>query len=76
MTVGADLRRYHVSGLVAAGDPNGAFVFNALQTSNGTGTTGNSAASLLLGLPKTEIFQQEPNLSLANYSNAFYVNDD
>jgi len=76
VTIGADLRRYHVSGLVAAGDPNGSFAFNALQTSNGTGTTGNSAASLLLGLPNTELFQQEPNISLANYSNAFYVNDD
>lgn len=76
VTIGSDLRRYHVSGLVAAGDPNGAFAFNALQTSNGTGTTGNSAASLLLGLPNTEIFQQEPNISLANYNNAFYVNDD
>jgi hypothetical protein len=73
---GTDLRRYNTYGLVAAGTPNGAFTFSALQTSNGTATSGNSAASLLLGLPNTVIFQQEPELGTTVYANAFYVNDD
>jgi len=76
LTFGNDLRRYHASGLVSAGDPNGSFGFSSQQTSNGTSSTGNSAAALLLGLPNTEIIQQEPNISLANYVNAFYVSDD
>jgi hypothetical protein len=76
LTFGMDLRRYHFSGLIAAGDPNGSFSFNATQTSNGTSTTGSSVASLLLGLPNTEIFQQEPSISIANFLSAFYVSDD
>jgi hypothetical protein len=73
---GSDLRRYNTYGLVSAGTPNGTFTFSALQTSNGTATSGNSAASLLLGLPNTELFQQEPELGTTVYANAFYVGDD
>jgi hypothetical protein len=73
---GTDLRRYNTYGLVSAGTPNGSFAFNALQTSNGTAASGNSAASLLLGLPNTVIFQQAPELGTTVYANAFFVNND
>lgn len=73
---GADLRRYYASGFIAGGSPNGNFGFNQLQTSNGTSTSGNSAASLLLGLANTFIVQQPPDLRLGVSVPALYVSDD
>jgi hypothetical protein len=76
LKAGMDLRRYRDAGLVAAGVPNGTFAFSALQTSLGTTSTGNSAASLLLGLPNTTLFQLEPDISAINFADAFFLSDD
>lgn len=73
---GADLRRYYASGFIAGGSPNGNIGFNSLQTSNGAANTGNSAASLLLGLANTFIIQQPPDLRFGLNAPAFYVSDD
>jgi hypothetical protein len=73
---GGDLRRYRASGLIVFGAPNGAFTFNALQTSNGAARTGNSAASAILGLASSANFQQNPFISMSNNVFALYVQDD
>ncbi|QEE30301.1 TonB-dependent receptor [Terriglobus albidus] len=76
LRAGADIRIYKASGLVTSGSPTGAFGFNALQTSNGSSTTGSAFASLLLGLPDTINFDQEPNASAVLTTPAFFLADD
>jgi len=61
---------------VTSGAPTGSFGFSQQQTSNGSSSTGNSAASLLLGLPNTILFQQEPNASTVLTTSAFFLADD
>lgn len=73
---GNDFRRYYASGFIVGGSPNGNFGFNSLQTSNGATGTGNSAASLLLGLANTFIIQQPPDLRFGISTPAVYVADD
>ncbi len=73
---GADLRRYHAGGFTTNGAPNGNFGFSALQTGNGAGGTGDSIASLLLGLANSFNLQQPPRVRLSNNTAAVYVMDD
>lgn len=73
---GADVRRYSAGGLLTVGAPNGSFTFNPLQTSQGTAQTGHSAASALLGLPNAAFFAQPPQLAVAKYTPAIFVQDD
>lgn len=73
---GGDIRRHGAGGRLSGGAPNGAFAFNALQTSMGTAATGNSAASALLGMPASISFNQPPQLSSHKWTTAFYVQDD
>lgn len=74
--VGTDLRRYYTGGLITGGAPNGIFTFNAIQTSQGTAGSGNSAASALLGLADALTVQQVPSLRVWNNQPAIYVQDD
>jgi hypothetical protein len=72
---GADLRRYYYGGAVG-GSPNGTFTFGAAQTGNGTASTGDTAASMILGLPRAVLIQRFPSLLSRHDSGAFYVQDD
>lgn len=75
--IGADLRNYICSGLVTSGSPTGSWGFSPLQTSlNGGSTSGNAVASLLLGLPNTLTFDQEPYAATSYGAAAFFIADD
>lgn len=74
--IGTDLRRYYTGGLITGGAPNGIFWFNAIQTSQGTAGSGNSAASALLGLADAVTVQQVPSLRVWNTQPAIYIQDD
>jgi len=76
LRLGTDLRRYQTAGFVTGGAANGNLGFSSLQTSNGAGNTGNSAASALLGLPNTFLIQQVPAIGLSNNVPAVYIADD
>lgn len=77
LRVGVDLRNYICSGLVTSGSPTGSWGFSPLQTSlNGGSTSGNAVASLLLGLPNTISFDQEPYAATSYSTAAFFVADD
>jgi hypothetical protein len=74
--VGADIRLYKVYGLVTSGSPTGAFGFGTSQTSNGASSTGSAASSLLLGLPDSINFDEEPDASAVLAEPSFFVADD
>lgn len=77
LRIGVDLRNYIFSGLVTSGSPTGTLGFSPLQTSlNGGSTSGNAVASLLLGLPNSISFDQEPYAATSYSAAAFFLADD